>query len=235
MSWKNLSYWLKGGIIGVGAEIVLILLAGISIRILHFLLINPIISSLFHPNSFTISGFIFTGIITILETLIYSFIIGAIIGYIFGKIPNKKIAKWFFIVVITIFLIFIITEPLFRFGIETPNTSVDKLNNIFSNISLIIGGGACTYSPTDEYPSKACIYTTENKCSELNDSLNANPKFNPGLLCTAEELGMVCGPVRGKFIILNESKYFIDSCGNQANPYDEKQFSNKSYWTYSLV
>ncbi|MFC1682117.1 hypothetical protein ACFL0X_00700 [Nanoarchaeota archaeon] len=91
--------------------------------------------------------------------------------------------------------------------------------------------GGCVFE--DEI-KKTCKRTTKRECNEMEGGV-----FHEGYLCSAYELGVDCGPttqttcVEGK-----EDVYFLDSCGNLANIYDESKvgddgetFDNE-YWTY---
>jgi hypothetical protein len=91
MGWKNLSYWLKGGIILAGINFLLI--------VLYYLISNgqgsyydP--SAFLYISSFLVTDFFYWGSNSPLEIFIFSsifyFIIGAIIGLIYGKIKNRK-------------------------------------------------------------------------------------------------------------------------------------------------
>lgn len=100
MGWKDLGYWLRGGMISLVLGIILILLA-------NFTTISSGVG--FYPNFTKAQGFLiitalpailfaeFIGIsfssfdISVkLYLLIYYFLIGAIIGWIYGKIRGNK-------------------------------------------------------------------------------------------------------------------------------------------------
>ena len=92
MEWKDLSYWLKGGILSAIIFVIFFLLAiyidskyGGHPGLVIFPLI-PILSGLFTLN---VSGIKFF-IIAIPISLIFWFIVGAIIGWIYGKIKNRN-------------------------------------------------------------------------------------------------------------------------------------------------
>jgi hypothetical protein len=91
-----------------------------------------------------------------------------------------------------------------------------------ANRTLVKNGGACVFAI--DYAT-TCKFTTADNCSD---------SFNPGLLCTAASLGTNCG-ITSANITLENKTYFIDSCLNQANPYDITQLENQSYWTHSLI
>ena len=92
MGWKDLNYWLKGGILSAIIFVIVFLLAfyldatyGGHPGLLIFPLI-PILSGLFTLN---VSGIKFF-IIAIPISLIFWFIVGAIIGGVYGKIKNRN-------------------------------------------------------------------------------------------------------------------------------------------------
>lgn len=56
-------------------------------------------------------------------------------------------------------------------------------------------------------------------------------EFHPGVLCSSEELGTVCGLTQKTTCIDGkEEVYFVDTCGNPANIYDSRKVNDKSYW-----
>ena len=80
--------------------------------------------------------------------------------------------------------------------------------------------GACV---SEEDYVKNCIVTTRDNCPE-------HATFHAGLLCTASGISD-CG--KSKNTKCNDDKvYFLDSCGNLANVYDEKKYDENNYWTY---
>ena len=96
MNWKNLSYWLRGGIISFILFLILLILSFISPRsdmgnIFHWVLLGlglpAYILARFIPLGFGPFSSFFVLIIP------YSFVIGAIIGWIVGKIKSKKLEK----------------------------------------------------------------------------------------------------------------------------------------------
>lgn len=104
MGWKNLPYWLKGGVIFLVISIFLHLfikllyvltpIVGISFLIWYplswilYFLPSLIIfwNSIFEPDTFIpiVSG------TNVIHVFIFYFIIGAIIGWIYGKIKSRK-------------------------------------------------------------------------------------------------------------------------------------------------
>ncbi|MBX4212399.1 hypothetical protein KW787_03030 [Candidatus Pacearchaeota archaeon] len=88
--------------------------------------------------------------------------------------------------------------------------------------------GACVY---DQDFEKTCKFTTRAECSA---GVNGTGKgtFFKGKLCSAEELGTICGPTKKTLCIPGKDEvYFVDSCGNQANIYDASKVNDKDYWT----
>ncbi len=82
--------------------------------------------------------------------------------------------------------------------------------------------GACLY--IGEYEND-CVFTTSSQC-------NTN-EFNPGMLCTAEELNTKCERTEKTTLVEGkEGIYYLDSCGNIANIYDSSKYNNEDYWTY---
>ena len=94
MGWKDLNYWLKGGILSAIIFVIVFLLAfyldatyGGHPGLLIFPLIPLIIlSSLFNLDISLTNSFI----IVILLLLFFWFIVGAIIGWMYGKIKNRN-------------------------------------------------------------------------------------------------------------------------------------------------
>jgi hypothetical protein len=99
MGWKNLSYWLRGGVIGLVVGLVVNIITSIleniySLNIVQTIPSKPYIVDLLIgfiniPNSiiFAIMFYIFY----IIELAFYWFIIGALAGWLVGKIKSKKI------------------------------------------------------------------------------------------------------------------------------------------------
>ena len=86
MGWKNLPYWLKGGIIGGISGILLAILGQ------HFVLIRSasflalILIYVFPVGHYFSPIIILIGLINFITYMI----LGALIGYIYGKIKNRK-------------------------------------------------------------------------------------------------------------------------------------------------
>lgn len=91
--------------------------------------------------------------------------------------------------------------------------------------------GACVY-PLDL--QKTCRFTTREECTgKVGIGLVNKTKgdFYPGKLCSAEELGTVCGPTTQTTCVPGrEEVYFVDTCGNPANIYDATKVNDKNYW-----
>ena len=94
MGWKNLSYWLKGGIIGIIVLIILLIIGFIldlTIQSSFFpytlmMIFIPLIPFVLIIEAFGIG---FEDVIFFITLPAY-FIIGAVIGWIVGKIKSKK-------------------------------------------------------------------------------------------------------------------------------------------------
>jgi len=58
-------------------------------------------------------------------------------------------------------------------------------------------------------------------------------EFHPGMLCSAEELGTICGPTQDTTCLDGfEEVYFVDSCGNPANIYNANMINDDNYWSF---
>lgn len=85
--------------------------------------------------------------------------------------------------------------------------------------------GACVF-PQDEEGTR-CERTTRGECVQKGGEV-----FHEGLLCTAGDLSD-CGPDRTRTRIHRDKVYFVDTCGNLANVYDENKIADfDDYWTY---
>lgn len=99
--------------------------------------------------------------------------------------------------------------------------------NFFSN--LFGGGNQETITQT----SAGCKRTTQSGCAALDG------EFNKDLLCTAKienedgefEFLSDCAKDSTKTIIENDKVYYVDTCGNKANIYDDSRFNEIGYWT----
>ena len=95
MGWKDWSYWLKGGIIGILISLVFLASSYFTgqIKIVSYInqcLIPPCSSDL-HFYLFSNSNFLFVRefLISMIVILICCFIIGSFIGWIVGKIKSR--------------------------------------------------------------------------------------------------------------------------------------------------
>lgn len=101
--------------------------------------------------------------------------------------------------------------------------------------------GACVYENAETL-AKECVFTTREKCktagqtseniTDINETEGvAAPGFYKDILCSAEELGNICGPSTKTMRIDGKDEvYFQDTCGNSANIYDASRYSDKQYW-----
>lgn len=95
--------------------------------------------------------------------------------------------------------------------------------------------GACVY---DSDGQKTCKFTTRAEClnsetSKQSTNITSNAEFYKDYLCSADELGTLCGPTTDTICIDGKDEvYFKDSCGNPANIYDANKIYSKdpSYW-----
>ena len=100
--------------------------------------------------------------------------------------------------------------------------------------------GACVFER--EY-QKTCLMLTQTECNQImlstysgdEDAENVNVDsvdFHKGYLCSAPSLATNCGP-RGGTACIDEQVYFLDTCGNPSNIYDNSKLNdNNDYWTY---
>ena len=95
--------------------------------------------------------------------------------------------------------------------------------------------GACVYELDFQ---RTCRFTTRTEClsmggvEALNGTItNSTTVFYKDYLCSAEELGVNCGPTQDTTCVEGKDEvYFVDSCGNPANIYDASKITDKSYW-----
>ncbi len=103
MGWKNLSYWLRGGIVGWISGFLILLLPWINWSVYCSKLTNPLevfnisgggcdhISRLFWGGSSDVLfNFLALFVIFIITPAIITGLLGALIGYIYGKIKNRN-------------------------------------------------------------------------------------------------------------------------------------------------
>lgn len=92
--------------------------------------------------------------------------------------------------------------------------------------------GACVYEFEFE---KRCTFTTRAECQGSSSTLNGtrtSGTFYKDKLCSAEELGTVCGPSTKTTCVAGKDEvYFVDTCGNPANIYDASKRNDKEYWS----
>ncbi len=97
MGWKNWSYWVRGGVIVLSIQILLILISFIGhiMGLFSFFIVISIFAGIgsIILNSLGLgvnSSVTLNIVVNLLVTLIVVFIFGAIIGWIYGKIKNRK-------------------------------------------------------------------------------------------------------------------------------------------------
>ncbi len=109
-------------------------------------------------------------------------------------------------------------------------------NTITSELSCVAAvqgqdKGACVYEFEFE---KTCKFTTRAECSASTGTQNgssAGGTFYKDKLCSAEELGTICGPSQKTTCAPGKDEvYFVDTCGNPANIYDSRKVNDKEYW-----
>ncbi len=89
--------------------------------------------------------------------------------------------------------------------------------------------GACTY--TKDYV-KTCELTTKKTCQDkAKSSSSLGVEFHEGYLCSAQELGTICGKSQKTQCDDKGNVRFVDTCGNLANIYDSSKIEDENYWT----
>lgn len=117
-------------------------------------------------------------------------------------------------------------------GIETNYDS--SINSEVACIATVQAQdrGACVYEFEFE---RTCKFTTRAECEGSSDGSGGeivNGEFFADKLCSAEELGTVCGPSsETRCVDGRDGVYFVDTCGNTANVYDASKVNNQAYWT----
>lgn len=110
------------------------------------------------------------------------------------------------------------------FGLQTDYRKNIKDEVACIDIARSQEKGACVYESDFQ---KTCKFTTRQGCSGNATSTT----FHKDYLCTAEELGTICGPTdRTTCVEGKDEVYFIDTCGNPANIYDASRLNDKTYW-----
>jgi len=89
--------------------------------------------------------------------------------------------------------------------------------------------GACVFE--EEFQTN-CRFITKKDCQNLETQ---NVEFHQGFLCSAEELGTICGPSTKTTIVDGRDEvFFIDTCGNLANIYDSSRQNDRTYWDEAI-
>jgi hypothetical protein len=114
------------------------------------------------------------------------------------------------------------------YGLET--NFLNDVSDELSCIAIASSGdqGACVFETTDDVGGleTSCIFTTRGECETVEGG-----DFKINYLCSAEELGTLCGPSEETMCVEGKVEvYFKDTCGNPANVYDASKINDKSYW-----
>jgi hypothetical protein len=91
--------------------------------------------------------------------------------------------------------------------------------------------GACVYEFEFE---KTCKFGTRAECNTQTggNATLVGGTFYAGKLCSAEELGTICGPsTKTTCVPGKDGVYFVDTCGNPANIYDASKLEDQVYWS----
>lgn len=89
--------------------------------------------------------------------------------------------------------------------------------------------GACIFESEFE---KTCRFTTRIDCGSGVNGTEIRGEFFKDKLCSAEELGSVCGKTTNTLCLPGKDQvYFVDSCGNPANIYDASKINDVEYWS----
>ena len=122
-------------------------------------------------------------------------------------------------------------STLYGLNIDFRQDIQDEVQCILSSRSE--AKGACVF---DKEFSRTCEMKTREECNELMTSSEVTEvSFHEGYLCTAEELQTNCNPTSETTCVEGKDEvYFLDSCGNLANIYDNSflppEGSNSEYW-----
>ena len=127
------------------------------------------------------------------------------------------------------------------YGLQTDfrkqiNSEVECLS-----LASLADEGACVYEVDFV---KSCKFTSRQGCNNIKEgmkigneteitggSVTGNVSFYKDYLCSAEELGNLCGLTKETTCIEGKDEvYFKDSCGNPANIYDSSKINDKAYW-----
>lgn len=89
--------------------------------------------------------------------------------------------------------------------------------------------GACTF--TNDNSQKDCTMGTKKQCQDKK-AANPSAEFHQGYLCSAADLGTICGP-RGGTVCddVTGKVLFKDTCNQPANVYDFSKLNDVNYWT----
>ncbi|MEK6908590.1 MAG: hypothetical protein AABX23_00885 [Nanoarchaeota archaeon] len=90
--------------------------------------------------------------------------------------------------------------------------------------------GACVYEFEFE---DTCKFGTRAECNtQTSNASIVGGTFYAGKLCSAEELGTICGPsTKTTCVPGKDGVYFVDTCGNPANIYDSSKLEDQLYWS----
>jgi len=115
------------------------------------------------------------------------------------------------------------------YGLETDfRTNIDNEMECIA-ITQLKDRGACVF---EEEWTKMCKFTTREQCQNIQSTGNlTEPEFYKNYLCSAEELGTICGMTPETMCVDGKDEvYFKDSCGNPANIYDANKKDDPAYW-----
>jgi hypothetical protein len=124
------------------------------------------------------------------------------------------------------------------YGLKTDFRS--NINDEITCITTASGGdkGACVTEDAGT-GAKQCTFGLRSSCkigniagvAEASGGKNASVGFYKDILCSAEELGNICGMTTKTAMVEGRDEiYFVDSCGNNANIYDASRINDKQYW-----
>jgi hypothetical protein len=119
-------------------------------------------------------------------------------------------------------------------GLETNYDS--SIGSELECIALVQGQdrGACVFDIIEE-GTKGCNFETRAECEgvqqEGGNGTQVQGEFFKDKLCSAEELGTICGPTTDTTCVPGKDEvYFVDTCGNPANIYDASKVEDQEYW-----
>lgn len=117
-------------------------------------------------------------------------------------------------------------------------TSYDACEELVAKVEV----GACLISTETQ---KACKIKTNEECDESNlVNLAQEAEINvgilsgieldffPGELCTSPNVGSDCARTKNTICGEDGKVYYLDSCSNFANIYDESKYNDNNYWRY---